>query len=118
MPDSVIRRVSERLSHVRAVRAKILYFSVKMLRAKDNVIRLRQRRKRALIHGLAGTSKNVLILTPSGLAPASPAKMFAGSTFYRRSMAFRARAFDLSSLPSSLSCPPMLIRITTFFFKT
>ncbi len=29
MPDSVIRLVSERFSHVRAVRAKILYFSAK-----------------------------------------------------------------------------------------
>jgi hypothetical protein len=29
MPDSVIRRVSERFSHGRGVRAKILYFSAK-----------------------------------------------------------------------------------------
>lgn len=29
MPDTVIRRVSERFSHVRAVRAKILYFAAK-----------------------------------------------------------------------------------------
>jgi hypothetical protein len=34
MPDSVIRGVSERFSHVRAVRAKILYFSAKILVGK------------------------------------------------------------------------------------
>src|SRR5438093_7054556 len=34
MPDSVIRRVSQRFSHVRAVRAKILYFSAKNLGRK------------------------------------------------------------------------------------
>jgi hypothetical protein len=35
MPDSVIKRVSERFSHVRAVRAKILYFSAKILVEKN-----------------------------------------------------------------------------------
>jgi len=34
MPDSVIRLVSERFSHVRAVRAKILYFSAKIFGRK------------------------------------------------------------------------------------